>query len=431
MLGRQGLEWKFTQVFGDKALSDNANEEDIITAMTFSREGRFLAVGDAAGRVVLFEHNQVKKNGKLSSELTYTNEFQSHYKEFDCLKSVDIEQKINVIEFLPGEKSNQFLLTSNDKTIKLWKLGEGTVRRSERFPKRSNWIQSALELPEMKTLDTGVNPLNKVIFPNLHGYNINSVSVCADGERFLSGDDLKVNLWALERTDRAYTIRDIAPKGNGEVNEVLTVSKFDPANDSLFVSCTSKGMTAFCDLRAASRITSPAISFEDPILRGPKNFFSEFLASISDFSFTSNPNLLVTRSLLSVNVWDRRNPAVPMNSIPLYEPLKTKLCALYERELIFDKFDIKVANDSSYLLTGMYGSSFHVCSLAGDSNNQFELNFNRKTIFKTIKKQFVEQLPSSFDINKRVIKTALHPSLDFIVAASINCLFAYNGISNV
>ena len=52
-------------------------------------------------------------------------EFQSHEAEFDYLKSLEIEEKINQIKWLPTHVNNSnFLLTSNDKTIKLWKLYE-------------------------------------------------------------------------------------------------------------------------------------------------------------------------------------------------------------------------------------------------------------------------------------------------------------------
>lgn len=43
------------QVFGDKASSDNVSDEDIISAVQFERTGRFLGLGDRAGRLIVFE----------------------------------------------------------------------------------------------------------------------------------------------------------------------------------------------------------------------------------------------------------------------------------------------------------------------------------------------------------------------------------------
>lgn len=52
-------------------------------------------------------------------------EFQSHEAEFDYLKSFEIEEKINQIRWLPPMTPNTHLmLTTNDKTIKMWKVSE-------------------------------------------------------------------------------------------------------------------------------------------------------------------------------------------------------------------------------------------------------------------------------------------------------------------
>jgi serine/threonine-protein phosphatase 2A regulatory subunit B len=48
--------------------------------------------------------------------------FQSHEPEFDYLKSLEIEEKINKIRWLKRQNAAHFLLSTNDKTIKLWKV---------------------------------------------------------------------------------------------------------------------------------------------------------------------------------------------------------------------------------------------------------------------------------------------------------------------
>ena len=42
--------------------------------------------------------------------------------EFDYLKSVEIEEKINAMRWCKGTMGCKMLLTTNDKTIKLWKV---------------------------------------------------------------------------------------------------------------------------------------------------------------------------------------------------------------------------------------------------------------------------------------------------------------------
>ena len=72
----------------------------------------------------------------------------------------------------------------------------------------------------------------------------------------------------------------------------------------------------------------------------------------------------------------------PIATIPIFEPLKSKLCELYENESIFDKFSISGSPDSNFFVTGNFNSTFHVIDKNGECNNQFELNFNKKTLVK-------------------------------------------------
>ena len=54
--------------------------------------------------------------------------FQSHEPEFDYLKSLEIEEKINQIKWLRRKNHAHFLFSTNDKTIKLWKIQERDKR---------------------------------------------------------------------------------------------------------------------------------------------------------------------------------------------------------------------------------------------------------------------------------------------------------------
>jgi hypothetical protein len=65
-------------------------------------------------------------------EYKFYTEFQSHDPEFDCLKSTEIEPKINVIRWWKNHSSNMHLITTNDKTIKMWRLGQKTTRKKRR-----------------------------------------------------------------------------------------------------------------------------------------------------------------------------------------------------------------------------------------------------------------------------------------------------------
>lgn len=125
--GGNDFQWCFSQVKG--AVDEDVAEADIISTVEFNYSGDLLATGDKGGRVVIFQREQENK-GRAHSRGEYNvySTFQSHEPEFDYLKSLEIEEKINKIRWLPQQNAAHFLLSTNDKTIKLWKISERDKR---------------------------------------------------------------------------------------------------------------------------------------------------------------------------------------------------------------------------------------------------------------------------------------------------------------
>lgn len=421
------LEWKFTQVFGDKVTAEKVADEDFINAMNFDSTGKYLALGDRAGRLIVFQSALYKKSKKNFSEFNYVTEIQSHYRDFDYLKSVDVEEKINAVEWLAPQNDNMFLLSTNDKTIKLWKIGNKTVKKSEKFINRKYLTDQSLTMPKLKLLDQGLCPTLKKTYPNLHQYHINSLSIFQDGQNFVSADDLGIYLWDLKSTKSSYMLVDIKPDKIDELNEVITTCTASPLNDNNLLYGTSKACLKLIDMREGANCSNRGTRFDDGDAKQQKNFFTDIISSISDAKFTMDGRFIVSRDFLSVKTWDIKMPKIPLLTTMLYEPLKTKLCDLYENDCIFDKFDLSLSPDSQFCLTGTFDNRFHITELSSYSNTQFELNFKRKTLFRPIVKNFYEQMPATFDVNKKVLKTAWNPASNCVVIASLNCLFFYNG----
>ncbi len=100
-----------------------------MTTIKFNETGDYLGVGDQGGRVIIFKRASLSKpyasQHSRYFDYRYMTEIQSHEPEFDCLKSREINEGINVIEFLKSKSSstpNLELLSANDKIIKLWKV---------------------------------------------------------------------------------------------------------------------------------------------------------------------------------------------------------------------------------------------------------------------------------------------------------------------
>ena len=58
----KGTDYKCTQVFGYKGSTEKVHEEDIISTLKFDQEGKHLALGDKAGRIIIFKSDSNKKS---------------------------------------------------------------------------------------------------------------------------------------------------------------------------------------------------------------------------------------------------------------------------------------------------------------------------------------------------------------------------------
>ncbi|KAF3838103.1 hypothetical protein F7725_009871 [Dissostichus mawsoni] len=186
---------------------------DIISTVEFNSSGELLATGDKGGRVVVFQREQESKSQpQRRGEYNVYSTFQSHEPEFDYLKSLEIEEKINKIKWLPQQNAAYFLLSTNDKTVKLWKISERDKRpegynlKDDDGRIRDPSTITSLRVPVLQPMDLMVEATARRVFSNAHMYHINSISVNSDYQTYISTDDLRVNLWNLEITDRSFSI---------------------------------------------------------------------------------------------------------------------------------------------------------------------------------------------------------------------------------
>eukprot|EP01083_Nonionella_stella_P213946 771201_1 len=152
-------EYQATQIFYTNEPL-NAQEMDQITSIEYSRDGEHLAVGDRGGRIWIYSTNDGRNKCKpksfesfikqynnnddindddlkindnreteveeslssssysiLNRGLVYDfyGQFQSHQPEFDYLKSLEIEEKINCISWCRCANNSLSLLACNDK----------------------------------------------------------------------------------------------------------------------------------------------------------------------------------------------------------------------------------------------------------------------------------------------------------------------------
>ncbi|XP_045147308.1 serine/threonine-protein phosphatase 2A 55 kDa regulatory subunit B delta isoform [Echinops telfairi] len=414
---------------------------DIISTVEFNYNGDLLATGDKGGRVVIFQREQENKSRPHTrGEYNVYSTFQSHEPEFDYLKSLEIEEKINKIKWLPQQNAAHFLLSTNDKTIKLWKISERDKRaegynlKDEDGRLRDPFRITALRVPILKPMDLMVEASPRRIFANAHTYHINSISVNSDHETYLSADDLRINLWHLEITGRSFNIVDIKPANMEELTEVITASEFHPHHCNVFVYSSSRGSVRLCDMRAAALCDQHAKLFEEPEDPSSRSFFSEIISSISDVSFSHSGRYMMTRDYLSVKVWDLHMESRPVETYQVHEYLRGKLCSLYENDCIFDKFECCWSGDDSAIMTGSYNNFFRmferttlrdVTLEASRENSKPRALLKPRKVCTGGKRKRDEISVDSLDFSSKILHTSWHPADDIVAVAATNNLYIF------
>jgi len=431
------IQWCFSQVKG--TLDDDVTEADIISCVEFNQDGDLLATGDKGGRVVIFQRDPAsKKANPRRGEYNVYSTFQSHEPEFDYLKSLEIEEKINKIRWLKRKNPAHFLLSTNDKTIKLWKVSERDKRAEGYNLKEDTGLLkdpstvNTLRVPVLRPMELMVEASPRRIFANAHTYHINSISVNSDGETYLSADDLRINLWHMEITDQSFNIVDIKPANMEELTEVITASEFHPKECNLFVYSSSKGTIRLCDMRQSALCDTHSKLFEQPEDPLNRSFFSEIISSISDVRFSNSGRHMISRDYLTIKLWDLNMNSKPIQTYIVHDYLRSKLCSLYESDCIFDKFECCFNGSDETVMTGSYNNFFHMFELTSLKEVTFEASkeiAKPKTILKPKKvstggnRKKDEIHADSLDFNKKILHTAWHPSENVLAVAATNNLF--------
>lgn len=462
------LSWKFCQVFGDRN-TEEIVAADIISAIEFDQTGTYIAAGDRGGRVVIFE--RVGPNGSTARtrqnvsprhvEYQFLTEFQSHEPEFDYLRSIEVEEKINCIRWVRRMNQSHMVVTTNDKTMKLWKVSERVTKQVTQTnidPQRPYQPGTCtirdLRVPRLvPQAESAFAASPRRIYGNAHAYHINGVSLASDCETMLSSDDLRVNLWNVNVTTQSFNIVDMKPENMEELAEVITCSKMHPVAPHLFLYATSRGHVHMGDMRAAALCDQNARVFfeeEDP---ASHNFFSDMLAQVSDVAFSPCGRYVLSRDYMMLRVWDLNMEAHPLKTIPVHETLRSKLAGLYEHDFLLDKFQCCWSPDSEFLLTGSYGNNFHIFDRNGRVDTCIEASrlLPKKgrsvtgkgvkagvrgavgaTKTKTAKHNAASGAPSpeeeSIDCTKKVLHLAWHPHQNIIAIGALSNLFIYAAI---
>jgi len=446
--------WAFRQVFGDRDSTEEPADEDLISAVQFDGTGDYLATGDRGGRVVIFESSEVthraqqRERGEVSDgrpqpdiEYRFYCEFQSHEPEFDYLKSLEIEEKINRIRWRHGRAGPLFLLSTNDKTIKFWKIFEKKVRMvslrnvegGSTKPVVTPFIAS-LRMPALHPVQCIATASLKRTFSNGHAYHINSLSFSPDGETYLSADDLRINLWNLHTNSSTFNIVDIKPDDMEELSEVITSAEFHPTCASQLVYSSSKGLVRMCDLRESARVErhSGLVFGHAQQSESERTFFSEVISSMSDVKFSRDGRYVMARDYMTLKIWDVNMSSHPMRTIKVHEHLRSKLCELYESDCIFDKFECSWGHDDRHVCSGTYDNKLLLWDTFGTDNHCTTLESvsssspsRRSSTLKGKLGLTRKDSMSSRNFSKKILHHSHHPQRNLVAIGARNSLYLF------
>mmetsp|Transcript_12967 Transcript_12967/g.38110 ORF Transcript_12967/g.38110 Transcript_12967/m.38110 type:complete len:492 (+) Transcript_12967:111-1586(+) len=488
MAGVVPPQWRFRQIFGERDPSEETAEEDLISAVEFNEDGTYLATGDRGGRIVIFESSEMdavprsngpgrrqrprypdgeegvvaRRSAAANVEYRFYCEFQSHEPEFDYLKSLEIEERINRIRWCRGFAGSRCLLSTNDKTVKLWKIYEKTVKlvtsvNAERVRegaaaggKGATWNPGAagaagalpgagagaaaagamahvLCMPRITPHDVIVTAMPKRVYANGHAYHINSVGTNCDGETFLSADDLRINLWNLGAAHTCFNVVDIKPSDMEDLSEVITAAEFHPTACSLFAYSSSKGTIRLADMRERALCDNHAKVFEEQGA-ARATFFSEVISSVSDMKFSQDGRYILSRDYMTLKLWDLSMERAPVLTLDVHDYLRARLVELYENDLIFDKFECGWTGDGK-LVTGSYHRRVHIFDQDGSQRVTIEADRHAAPVVTPLRSPRRPRAAAApegqVEPQSKILFHSHHPRLDLLAIAASNSLFIF------
>lgn len=299
---------------------------------------RFTCLGREDGDIEIF-NDQSKGRTKVFD------------KTFDALENEDVNGHINAMAYLDHGSIIGTLFAGNDRHIKAIRIRNDT---------------STMNICQDNPAP-GFRFTTHKICQNVHTYALSSMSLSISREYLITSDYIKVNLWDPQTLGSFYNIVDIKPQLSNGLVFVINISKFSPNKDGLFGYSTSNGRLVLHDTAVAPR-GEPVAHLT---LQG-----TEGIRSISDFFFFDE-NLIVTRTMNNVAVFDVRNPQKELYSRDLVTN-HSELNILNSESTIYEKFGIVGHNGRAY--TGSYFGSIYSLDVQRNEYEEVQIREKRECV---------------------------------------------------
>ncbi|CCW63082.1 unnamed protein product [Phytomonas sp. EM1] len=318
-------------------------------------------------------------------------EFCAKKKAYDSmicpLNSVEVLPDVTALAFLPQISPTVFLLASNEKIPKLFKVLQ--VHESAPRFRAVDRLDSDLPIPLMSPSPNPTVLMKQVSrYAPVHEYNIHSLHPLPDSEQFITADELTIHLWCTEHPDTSIETFSMRPPCEDDPCEMIRRVRHFPHEPFLLFVVTSFGVVRVLDIRQSLRWSNQASQlFENPPHRVEESFKC-ITNSLSDCGLSACGRYIAGRDLMTVCLWDVRaasgvetaasisrgfSPAVKMGekntgrgnfkivrSWELYPDLHRNLRVIYQSSLFLQKNDIQFLNPTQVCTGGLGRSIFTV-----------------------------------------------------------------------
>lgn len=404
------------------------NPSQYISALT--TQGDYVAVGDRTGRITVMkrrsmstaQHRYIVENIRQCDEaeaesfrlpdsrgvakatrprmsapprsrdpLDFYVAQQAYVPVIDTLNSVEVSPSVTALAFLPMASPTVYLLSSNEKVPKLYKMM--SVRESANSFRAVDKISTKTIGPLTASSRTSTVAMKPVASYALnHEYNINSIYPMPDSEQFATADDAAVLLWCTEYPDTSIETYSLQTSGEDGPGETIRCLRGFPHEPFLLFIATSAGRVLVMDTRQSLRwMDQVPQAFSNPP-READEPFSGVTNSLSDCALSPCGRYIVGRDFMSVCLWDVRMAGKQMPSSSgntkwpspttrgesnrscgvvqlwsLHPHLRDDLETLYQSDLLFERFDVQFLS-SKQVCTGGFANSLFTVNIDADSS---------------------------------------------------------------
>ncbi|KAL0318489.1 UNVERIFIED_CONTAM: Serine/threonine protein phosphatase 2A regulatory subunit B alpha isoform [Sesamum angustifolium] len=246
--------------------------------------------------------------------------------------------------------------------------------------------------------------------------------IASDYETFLSGDDLRINLWNLEVSNQCFNIIDMKPANMEDLLEVITAAEFHPSHCNLLAYSSSRGFIRIVDMRQSALCDHNARILKDEESHGPKSFFTEIIASITDLKFANDGRHILSRDYMNLKLWDINMDAGPVATFRIHENLRPKVCMLN----ILRIFSCGSGSEE--------GVTIEASKTPNRKPHVQTTSRPRRSSLSNLARGFYRQGNDhhsarsndfSYDFNSKLLHVAWHPTTNLIACAAGNSLLMY------